>query len=379
MSQGGNNEVARLNVAITGDVTPLAAAAKQAEQVVQQSAAKIEAVAAATSQSVRGMGSGVGAGLAGSGIGGIGMPSGGGSAGSAGPSGFFGLVRGAKESIAPLNMAISLVTRLLGVFGLVAGAGYAITQMLTSQSRAAAASKKEVEELRNSLDGLFTTKPQTGVPAEIREREELFAAVEKQRRFDSDSFARYRAGVISRGQLNSLEAQSKKKLEEELANIRAKFTAEKNKSESDSLLKFTNSQKDAADERAKYVAKILGGEAEEYINAQIEIRKAQEVVDADLRDAKIANIELERDRRIQEMADAAKKIADAEIEQAKRVDAEKRRLMKDFYRDARAAQAEGTMVESFFAGNQGQSFGLANRQRGAIEGQLPSINYQGAE
>ena len=32
MSQGGNNEVARLNVAITGDVAPLAAAAKQAEE-----------------------------------------------------------------------------------------------------------------------------------------------------------------------------------------------------------------------------------------------------------------------------------------------------------------------------------------------------------
>jgi len=387
MSQaGGPNSAGSVNIDFTGNVAPLEQAAKKAEQVVEAASAKMEQAATqATTAAASGSAGGAAPYMPGENFGPQyvaqfeQVTQATNKAAAASTAWHTGVVAGARSILGPIRQAIGVFVSLGSIFGLVAGAGYAVYQMFTAQSRAAAASKKEVEGLRKELESLFTTKPQTGVPLDIQEREEVFAAIQKQRQYDSDSFAKYRAGIISRNQLNKLEADSKIALEEEIANIQGKYIAEKNEAEKNSLLKFTASQKEAADDRAKYVANLLGGEAEEYIKAQIEIRKAQETVDADLLDARIALIEQERDKRIQAMADAAKKIADDEIEQAKRVAAEKIRLMNDFYRQQREAQAESTRVESFFAGNQGQSFSLANRQRTAIEGQLPSVNYQGAE
>jgi len=370
MSQaGGPNSAGSVNIDFTGNVAPLEQAAKKAEAVVEQSAAKMKATVDATAKQAYMPGENYGpmynaaagaAGVAGS---------------SSSRGGFSGLAQGAKAAMAPLNALLSVFTRLVGVFGLASAAGYAIYQMFTFQSRAAAASKKEVEGLRKELESLFTSRAQTGIPLDVQEREEAFAAVQKLRQFDSDNFAKYRAGMIDRQQLNRLEADGRLALADELANIEAKYRAEKNAAEAKSMMDFAKSQREAADERAKYVAETLGGEAEEYIKAQIEIRKAQEIVDADLRDAKIANIERERDEKIKVMADAAKKIADDEIEQARRVDRERRRLMADFYRDLRAQQTQGTEVSGFAAGNLSQSLDLLNRQRSAVEGM--SINYGG--
>ena len=232
-----------------------------------------------------------------------------------------------------------------------------------------------MEGLRKELEGLFTTKPQTGIPLEIQERQELFAAVQRQRQFDSDNFARYRAGIITRGQLDQLDAESKIKLAEEVANVQEKFRIEKNNAEGRSMIEYAAKRTKLEYDIAKTIAANESGALGATLDAVAEEQNARATLKDDELNARLMAIDLELQRKLT----AIKQEEDEEKAKDKRVAAEKVRLMQDFYRQQREAQAESTRVESFFAGNQGQSFSLANRQRTAIEGQLPSVNYQGAE
>ena len=382
MSQaGGPNSAGSVNIDFTGNVAPLEQAAKKAEVAVQQSAEKMKAATVEAAQAATAaVGSAGGVGPS-SGFGVFGGSSFGGASGAASSGGrFSGLINGAKSAMAPLNGLLAIMGRINVVIGLVSAAGYGLYRAFTASARAAAESKKELEGLSKSLDGLYSQFKVNldKSPAQI-EAEGLVKVEEERAKADAEAYRSYKDGKLQLKDLVAFRIQNEEAAEKAAANVRRNFQLAKNKEESDSLIAANKMAEQAAEERAKTVAKMLGGEAEEYINSQIEIRKAQEIIDEGLRDAKIVNIEIERDRRIQMMADAAKKIADDEIEQAKRVAAEKTRLMREFYAQQREAQAESTRVESFFAGNQGQSFSLANRQRTAIEGQLPSVNYQGAE
>jgi len=377
MSQGGGNEVARLHTTITGDVAPLVAATKQAEQNVKQTADKIEAITTATTQSVQQMGQGGPS--AGFGIFGSNTFSPNSVATSSG--GIINrITQGAKNAMTPVNALFSVLSRLGFVFSIVSAAAGGFYAALTAGERETKRSADALAELKKNLDGVYSSFKVNLEKSPSQVEAEALDEIEKKRaEQDAAAFARYKSGEMKVKDLAAFRVENEKQAEQAIANVRKNFDLAKANDEKNAQIAFNKSQEEAARTRAQTVAKMLGGEAEEYINSQIEIRKAQEIGDSDLRDARIEAIEQERDEKIRLMGEAAKKIADEEIEQAKRADREKRRIMQEFFRDARAAQAEGTMVESFFAGNQGQSFGLANRQRGAIEGQLPSINYMGAE
>ncbi len=384
MSQaGGPNSAGSVNIDFTGNVAPLEQAAKKAEQVVEAASAKMEQATtqATTAAASTGAAGGSAPFMPGENFGPQyvaqfeQVTQATNKAAAASTAWHTGVVAGARSIIGPIRQAIGVFVSLGSIFGLVAGAGYAVYQMFTSQSRAAAASKKEVEGLRKELEGLFTTKPQTGIPLEIQERQELFAAVQRQRQFDSDNFARYRAGIITRGQLDQLDAESKIKLAEEVANVQEKFRIEKNNAEGRSMIEYAAKRTKLEYDIAKTIAANESGALGATLDAVAEEQNARATLKDDELAARLMAIDLELQRKLT----AIKQEEDEEKAKDKRVAAEKVRLMQDFYRQQREAQAESTRVESFFAGNQGQSFSLANRQRTAIEGQLPSVNYQGAE
>ena len=381
MSQGGNNEVARLNVAITGDVTQLAAAAKQGEQVVQQSAAKIEQIAAATTASVQQMG-GTGPNVA-SGFGIFGgntfSPAGGG--GATGGGGILNRIgQGAKNAMQPVNMLLGVLSRLSFVFGLLAAAGGGFYAALTAGERETRRSAEALADLKKNLDGVYASFKLNleKSPAQV-EAEALDEVERKRAEQDAAAFARFKSGEMKAKDLAKFREDNEKQADKARDNVRRNRELADNDAAAKSQQAQQARDEQAARDREDLQAKMAGGYAEVYMNAEAEIRRAGEKLSGDSLDAKVATIEFERNERIRAMSDAAKKIADEEIAQNKRVHTEKERLMREFYRSSREAQAEGTMVESFFAGNQGQSFGLAGRQRGGIDGQLPSINYQGAE
>jgi hypothetical protein len=383
MSQaGGPNSAGSVNIDFTGNVAPLEQAAKKAEQVVEAASAKMEQAATqATTTAASGAASGATPFMPGENFGPQyvaqfeQVTEATNKAAAASSAWHTGVVAGARSILGPIRQAIGVFVSLGSIFGLVAGAGYAVYQMFTAQSRAAAASKKEIEGLRKELEGLFTSKPQTGIPLDIQQREEVFAAVQKQRQFDSDNFAKYREGIITRVQLNELEASSKIELAKEVANIEEKYRIEKNNAEGRSMIEYAAKRTKLEYDIAKTVAANESGALGATLDALAEEQNARATLKDDELAARLMAIDLELQRRLA----AIKTEEDEEKAKDKRVAAEKVRLMQDFYRQQREAQAESTRVESFFAGNQGQSFSLANRQRTAIEGQLPSVNYQGAD
>jgi hypothetical protein len=305
MSQaGGPNSAGSVNIDFTGNVAPLEQAAKKAEQTVQQSAEKMQ-------QSVNQAAAG---GAAGGGGAAPYMPGENfgpqytaqfeqvtqatNKAAAASTAWHTGVVAGARSILGPIRQAIGVFVSLGSIFGLVAGAGYAVYQMFTAQSRAAAASKKEVEGLRKELEGLFTSKPQTGIPAEVQERAEIFAAIEKQRKFDSESFAKYREGSITRGQLLASEADSKKLLEGEIANIQARYLAEKTEAEKNSIIAYTNMRQKAEYDLARTIAANESGALGATLEAVAEEQNAR----ATLKDQELSNrllaIDLELQRKL---------------------------------------------------------------------------------
>jgi len=382
MSQaGGPNSAGSVNIDFTGNVAPLEQAAKKAEQTVQQAAttmkaATVEAAQAATAAA--GAAGGVGP-SAGFGV--FGGSAAGGSAASASSGGrFSGLINGAKSAMVPLNGLFAILGRVNAVIALVSAGGYGLYRAFTASARAAAESKKELEGLSKSLDGLYSQFKVNldKSPAQI-EAEGLVKVEEERAKADAEAYRSYKDGKLQLKDLVAFRIQNEEAAEKAAANVRRNFQLAKNKEETDSLIATGKASEQAARAREDLQAKMAGGYAEVYLNAENEIRRAGETLSGESLDVRIANIEFERNEKIRIMGEAEKKIADDAIEQAKRVNAEKIRLMNDFYRQQREAQAESTRVESFFAGNQGQSFSLANRQRTAIEGQLPSVNYQGAD
>jgi len=378
MSQaGGPNSAGSVNIDFTGNVAPLEQAAKKAEQTVQQAATNMKAATVEAAQAAS-VASGV---SPSAGFGVFGAAATGGASGAAASGGrFSGLINGAKSAMVPLNGLFAILGRVNAVVALVTAGGYGLYRAFTASARAAAESKKELEGLSKSLDGLYSQFKVNldKSPAQI-EAEGLAKVEEERAKADAEAFKSFKDGKLQAKDLVAFRVQNEEMAEKAAANVRRNFQLTKDGEDAKSIIAQQNRDEKAAKDREDLQAKMAGGYAEVYMNAENEIRRAGETLTGDSLQVRIEAIEFERDEKVRIMAEAEKKITDDAIEQAKRLDKERRRLMEDFYRDARAAQAESTRVESFFAGNQAQSFGLVGRQRGGIDGQLPSINYLGAE
>lgn len=305
MSQGGNNEVARLNVAITGDVAPLAAAAREAEQVVQQSAAKIEQVAAVTASNVRGMGSGIGVGLAGSGIGGAGktpaMPL------IPDASSVFTRIGGsAKDALRPIMAVVSAFSQLTLVIGLVVGAGAAVYNFFTSGSRAAKEFGDEVDKLIIKSDKAFGQFEKKGTETALQ-------------RFQ-----------VEMDELDELHRE----LDKPALEVLTKYLG--------SVLPGRRAILDEAH-------RLLEANKQQYIKAAGAIQQR-----------------FENDTHKEELESARKKkeIRDKELNEIR----EHTRRIRDFWRDVRGDQVSGFSVEGFQTSNLSQSLDLLARQRGGVDG-----------
>lgn len=421
MSQGGSGEVGRLGVAFTGDTTQLAQAAKEAEQIVEQSTAKMKASAndpaaalwaakdkarysslypdeAAAAEAARVMDKEsemlrkVKAEAAATGE---------------------ALELGPNRALYRLGETIDTKTapawdRLLKKFRgtittaflplAIAGVFHRLGETIAKVTESSGSkldkfyaklnpnnTKEWVEGLQKQLDEINGKiaqmgDEQNGILPFVSQVKHLIVEGETYNGLLEQQAALYEKITVAQRSLNAQTQRDagdtkKKKVDED-----TKKTLEARADAVEKLAALTEEADSAGESEAsailghtrntiKEIEKIVGASEDPTI-----ISAAQRAIEA------IKNQESREFKRLEaERIESAKKIADEEIAQNKRVYNEKERTMRDFYRSQREAQAEGTMVESFFAGNQGQSFGLANRQRGAIEGQLPSINYQGAE
>lgn len=376
MSQaGGPNSAGSVNIDFTGNVAPLEQAAKKAEAVVQQSAAKMEQV---VNQAVPGATAGTGTTPY--------MPG-----ENYGPmyvaqsekivQATQNKVRGFKGLIAPLNEVLGAYSRLIGIGSLIGGMAATVVWAFNYKAETAKKLRQQIDELRASTKAAFEQFTETDAPVNaLQKYEQKLEAIDKLEREKIAEAKKLRDGTgpgaraSSAGITAAENAAFNARIEAE-----KQFQKDKNAEESKSMILQQARDEQAANAREDLNAKIAGGYVEAYLTAENEIRRAGETLSGESLAVRIAAIEYERDEKVRIMGEAEKKIADDAIDQAKRVNAEKTRLMREFYAQQREEQAASTRVESFFAGNQGQSFSLANRQRTAIEGQLPSVNYQGAE
>jgi len=374
MSQaGGPNSAGSVNIDFTGNVAPLEQAAKKAEQVVAQSAQKIQATANAAAGGPAAAASGSRPYMPGENFGLMASVQFEAEAAKVTRSND-SIVQSLHRKSQAIGRVIGLYTRFVGVIGLVVGAGAGIIALLDRMGRKGYDTAAAIKETNKSIEGMFAhlQKGEGSSPEILRENEYKDLEVAKQDAIDKISSLRNEARY-------SEAFEAEKKMNEQIVNSKQSIEQRYRLRTSQLIEKI---DKDRADKKAKLeydIAKTVAENESGALGATLEAVAEEQHARATLKNeelnARLMAIDLELQRKLA----AIKQEEDEEKAKDKRVAAEKVRLMQDFYRQQREAQAESTRVESFFAGNQGQSFSLANRQRGAIEGQLPSVNYQGAE
>ena len=372
MSQGGGNEVARLHTTITGDVAPLAAATKQAEQIVQQSAAKIEATTAATAQSVQQMGSG-GAGAGGGVSPGFGV-FGGNNFGSPVIEKNRSIIASLHEKSRAIGRVIGLWTRFVGVVGLVVGAGAGLIALLDKMGRKGYDTAAGIKETNKSIEGMFAQFKKgesSDNPAIQKIEEEAELAVAKQEALakisDLRNEARYKEAAEAEKKMNEEVASSKDAIEQRFRDRMDRRTDESRKKDKEDRAKREY-------EVGKASADAVGGVLGAYAEADAEIALAQKTLTNEALDHKLQLIQIELDTKL-----AAIGTEEKEQQKAfKRTMDDRRRQMQEFWRDVRGDQVSGFAVEGFQTSNLSQSLDLLARQRGGVDGpQQLRVDYGG--
>ena len=316
MSQaGGPNSAGSVNIDFTGNVAPLEQAAKKAEVAVQQSAEKMKAAtveAAQAATAAAGSAGGVGPS---SGFGVFGGSSFGGASGAASSGGrFSGLINGAKSAMVPLNGLFAILGRVNAVIALVSAGGYGLYRAFTASARAAAESKKELEGLSKSLDGLYSQFKVNldKSPAQI-EAESLVEIEAARTKADSEAFARYKDGILKAKDLAKFREQNDAAAERSISNVRKNFDLARNKEATDSQIAYDKKrQKNAYD-----LAKIMAENETGALGATLEAVAEEQNARATLQDEELANRLLAIDLALQRRLTA---IRAEEDEQAKAIE-----------------------------------------------------------
>ncbi len=377
MSQaGGPNSAGSVNIDFTGTTTGVEQAAKKAEATVQQAAQNMKAQVASVASAAGGPAAAASGGrpyMPGENFGPMASVQFEAEATKVTRSND-SIVQSLHRKSQAIGRVIGLYTRFVGVIGLVVGAGAGIIALLDRMGRKGYDTAAAIKETNKSIEGMFAQfqKGEGSSPEILRENEFADLEVAKQDAIDKISSlrneARYSEAFEAETKMNEQIAKSTQAIEQRY-RLRTSQLVEK-------------IDKDRADKKAKLeydIAKTVAENESGALQATLDAVAEEQNARATLKDDELAARLMAIDLELQRKLTAIKQEEDEEKAKDKRVAAEKVRLMQDFYRQQREAQAESTRVESFFAGNQGQSFSLANRQRTAIEGQLPSVNYQGAE
>ena len=366
MSQaGGPNSAGSVNIDFTGNVAPLEQAAKKAEAVVEQSAAKMKAAAGASPTASPSYMPGENFGP---------MYS---ATASVVETSTKAKARSFQNLIKPMNEVLNAYSRLIGIGSLIAGMAGTVVWAFNYKAQAAKKLKEDIDSLRESTKASFDQFTETDAPTSALDKyEKKLKAIDdlekekikqaKALRDGTGEGARLASAGITAAENAAFEARGE---------AERQFTKDKNEEEKKRLQANKAMNEKAAQEQASLDARVAGGYAEIYMNAEAQMQQAGETASGELLQVRLDAIAFERDEKIKAMDEANKKIADSAIEQERRVDRERRRLMENFYRDLRAQQTQGTEVSGFAAGNLSQSLDLLNRQRSAVEGM--SINYGG--